>query len=264
MRALVYTCVFGGYDRVFPPRHTDRGLDHVIVTDDTGLRVKGWRTHAVPAAHFATPKAANLYYRALIHRELPGYDAALYVDGNIRLLGPSRDFIAAFVTSGAALGLYPHPLRTTVADEARACLQQAKLADPAAVQAERQFHAAEGFPDDQGLMESGILLKNHTAPGLDAAMALWWEQFERFGTRDQISLPYVLWKTGLPVQWHDHSFRDPNPYFGLYPHRGAPGVNPAYADLVARAYGSPAHRALLAAWDGWRALRRRLKSGHGG
>lgn len=261
MKNLVYTCVFGGYDRVFPPLHGDPSLDHVLVTDDPKLRVKGWRTHAVPASRFATPKAANLYYRALIHRELPGYDGALYVDGNIRLLGPSAAFIAPFMASGAALGLYPHPLRQTVASEAQACLQQGKLANPDALHAERAFQTSEGFPDDQGLMESGILLKNHKAPGLDAAMALWWEQFERFGTRDQISLPYVLWKSEVSVQWHDHSFRDPNPYFGLYPHRGARGVNPAYADLVARAYGSPTDRALLWAWDSWRALRRRLKSG---
>ena len=60
MRLLVYKCIFGGYDRVFPPLLVEKGVDYVIITDDASMQVKGWRTHVVDGQQFATPKAANL------------------------------------------------------------------------------------------------------------------------------------------------------------------------------------------------------------
>ncbi|QJW84096.1 DUF616 domain-containing protein [Ramlibacter terrae] len=185
MRLLVYTCVFGGYDRVYPPLHADPAVDHVLVTDDARTRVAGWRTVLADRSRFAGSQAANRYYKMLAHREFPGYDASLYADGNIRLLGRTAEFVAPFLRSGAALGAYRHPLRDTVAAEIEACLAEGKLRERTAVDAEWAAYRAEGFADDRGLVEATILMKNHAHPALDAAMQLWWEQFERYGTRDQ-------------------------------------------------------------------------------
>lgn len=260
MRLLVYCAVFGGYDRVYPPVRREADLDYVIVTDDHRMRVPGWRTHVVDAGGFPTPKAANLYYRALIHRELPGYDASLYTDGNIRLLGRTSEVFAPFLASGAALGVYPHPLRDTVEAEIEACLTAGKVANPDLLRAEWAEYRAAGFPDNQGLIETTIMLKNHRAPDLDAAMQMWWALFRRRPTRDQISLPYVKWKTGVSCVYHEGSFRDPNPHFGLYPHRGDPRAPALYADMAARAFDSLPHRLALRAWHGVWALRRALRT----
>ncbi len=258
MRLLVYTAVFGGYDRVFPPLHPEAGIDHVIVTDDADLSVPGWRTHVITPGALGPSKTANLQFKALMHRELPGYDASLYIDGNVRLLGRTSEVFTRFLDTGAALGVYRHPLRDTVAAEVEACIAAGK-ADAVKLRAELADYRAEGFADDQGLIEATILLKNHRSPELDPAMGLWRDLFQRYQTRDQISLPVVVWKTGLSRAYHEGSFRDPNPYFGLYPHRGAAPVPALYADLSARAYDSPAHRLLLRAWEGSWALRRAMR-----
>lgn len=264
MKLLVYTCVFGGYDRVFPPVVPEAALDYVIVTDDAALDVPGWRTHAVDLSRFATPKAANLHYRALIHRELPGYDAALYHDGNIRLLGKTSDLFAPFLETGAALGVIRHPLRSSVAEEVEACISAGKVSDPAPIRAELAEYQAAGFPDDAGLIETTIMLRNHRAKGLDDAMTAWNDLYQRHLTRDQISLPFALWQTGADISWRDAlSWRVVNSYFGRYPHRGAKGVRPAYADLVARAYDSTPRKALLMLWHGWWGLRRWMRKGAG-
>lgn len=257
MARLIYTAVFSGYDRVFPPVVPEPGIDLVLVTDDPAMRVPGWRILLIdPAAH-GSPKAANLHYKALMHRELPGYDASLYVDGNIRLTGKTSEIFDRFEASGAALGVFPHPLRDNVADEVEACIAAGK-GDPATLRAEYEAYRAEGFADDQGLIEATILLKNHRSPQLDPAMGLWRDLFSRFQTRDQLSLPVVKARTGVALAYHPFSFRDPNPWFGLYPHRGARGVRPLYADLVARAYDSVPHRLLMKTWRGWWTVRRAL------
>lgn len=265
MKLLVYTAVFGGYDRVFPPMRPEAGIDYVVVTDDPALSVPGWRTRVI-AAGAQGAKTANLQFKALMHRELPGYDASLYIDGNVRLLGRTSEVFDRFLATGAALGVYRHPLRDTVAAEVEACIAAGK-ADAGKLRAELADYRAEGFADDQGLIEATILLKNHNAPELDPAMGLWRDLFQRYQTRDQVSLPVVLWKTGLPCAYHDGSFRDPNAYFGLYPHRGAAHVPTLFADLSARAYDSLPHRLMLKAWQGSWAVRRavrRLRTGGAG
>ncbi|WP_027715119.1 glycosyltransferase domain-containing protein [Desulfuromonas sp. TF] len=248
MKCLVYTCVFGEYDWIFPPILREAGLDYVVVTDDTGLAVTGWRTLVVDVECFRGAKAANLHHRSLIHRILSGYDYSLYVDGNIRLLGRISKFLEDFSDSGAAMGLYRHPIRSSVREEAETCLKSGKVAEPDRLEAELAYYRSDGFPDDMGLVETGIILKNHRHPDLDRAMALWWQLFEQFGTRDQITLPYVLWKTGVSCMYHADSFRGPNPYFGLYTHRGDQRAPRFYGYVEGRAYDSLCYAAILRAW----------------
>lgn len=260
MKCLVYTAVFGDYDRVYPPVRPTPGLDHVIVTDNRDLRVPGWQTRWVDPADFATPALANRHFKMRVHQAWPGYDASLYVDGNIRLLGQTPDLFGRFAASGATLRLYRHPQRTSVHEEVERCIFRGQVPDPGLARAELATYRGAGFADDQGLVEATILLRNHRAPDLAPAMDLWWELYAHHQTRDQISLPFVLWKTGVSRDYHGGSFRDPNPYFAMYPHARAKGVNPFYAHVSARSHDSLPHRVLLEGWHASWALRRRIRA----
>lgn len=260
MRLLVYTCVFGGYDRVFPPVVREPGVDYVLVTDDETLHVDGWRMQLVEAGRFTNARAANRHYKMIGHGELGTHDVSIYVDGNIRVLGAVSELARRFADKNAALGVYPHPRRKTVAEEAEACISSGKVDDPDVVRQELEYYRAQGFPDEQGLIEATVLFKNHAEPKLDESMSAWWSLYQRFGSRDQFSLPFVLWKTRASVYRMPTSFRDPNPHFGIYPHFAAKGVPRAYAYLCARAYDSPLHRLGKWAWEEkWR-MQRRLRT----
>lgn len=265
MRILVYTCVFGGYDRVFPPVRSEAGVDYVVITDDAALRVEGWRTEFVDKSVFRTAKAPNRHFKMLAHRQpLPGYDVSVYVDGNVRVLGPVSDLVATFLASGAAMGVYRHPLRHSVAEEVDACIRVGKVQEAEIIRGELADYVADGFTDQEGLIETTILIKNHAHPALDPAMALWWSLFERYDTRDQVCLPYVQWKTGLPCYYHPRSFREPNPWFGIYPHVGARHIPARYTYVCARAYDSLLHRLWLRAWHAKWSVQRRLRRLLGG
>lgn len=259
VKRLIYTAVFGGYDRVYPPVKPEPGVDYVIVTEDAAVQVPGWRTLRADINSFATPKAANLYHRALIHRMLPGYDASLYIDGNIRLLGPTSPLFEALKESGAALMLFAHPLRHTVSEELEAVIAAGKVADADRGRQEVESYLNNGFPDNIGLGETTIILKNHRHPKLDDAMSLWSELFQQHLSRDQLSLPYVVWKSNLDVAWIPGTFREPNPYFAVYPHANAVGVNPKYAHVSARSHDNGLYRLLLGAWHASWVLRRAVR-----
>ena len=259
MRRLIYTAVFGGYDRVYPPIQPEPEVDHVIFTDDAAMHVAGWTTIHVDASRFASPMAANRFHKTLCHRFLPGYDASLYVDGNIRLLGTTRPLFDQMAAAKAAVAAYPHPLRRTVVEEAAAVIAAGKVSHPERVRREVASYRAAGFPDDLRLTENGVLLKDHRHPDLDKAMDMWWSLIETHGSRDQLSLPFVIWKSGLPVHVLPGSPREPNPHFALYPHHRARNVNPYYAHLCARGHDSLPHRLLLQAWQASWTLRRALR-----
>lgn len=261
MRLLVYTCVFGGYDRVFPPVLVEPTVDYVIVTDNADMHVPGWRTKLVEFADSSNPKTENRRIKMLGHRMLGEYDASVYLDGNVRVLGPLSPLLNEFLETNSALGVYPHPRRDSVAEEIQACVIAGKVTDSTKAMRELSEYVADGFPDRNGLVEATILLKNHAHPDLDLAMGLWFGLFNKFHSRDQFSLPYVLWKTGLTYKLQPASFREPNPYFGIYPHISARGVPFLYTYLSARAYDSRFHYILQKLWHAKWTLQRLLRRG---
>lgn len=258
MRRLVYTCVAGGYDRVYPPVTCEPGIDYIIFTDEPNLCIKGWRTHVVDKAQFSSSRLMNRYFKMLAHREYPNYEASLYVDGNIRVLGGLSQLFDGFQATGAAFGFFRHPLRETVAEEVNACIEAGK-ADSQALMREQADYQQDGFSDDIGLIEATIILKRHGLSTMDETMSLWWVLFQRYQTRDQVSLPYVLWKKRPSVTFNTFNFRQKNQCFGLYPHFSAAHVRPYYAHLCARSYDSLLHKVLLQAWELSWAIKRQLR-----
>lgn len=260
MRDLVYTCVFGNYDWVLPPIGCKHGVRHILITDLDGPAPEGWERRVVDPNVYGGAAAANRYWKMLGHRELSGFDRSLYIDANIRLLGDSTTFLDQALPEDAAIGLFRHPLRETIAAEVNACVQANKVQDPTRLSAEIEGYRNIGFADDQGLSENTILARRLGAPGLDIAMQEWWNLYLSHAGRDQISLPVVRWRTGLKVHWIDWSFRDQNPWFAIYPHRKGREVNPRYALFEARSHDSFIYAALLRGWRGFRAVRRNLRA----
>lgn len=163
------------------------------------------------------------------------------------------------MSSGSCLGLFRHPLRSSVREEAQSCLATGKIKDADALDRELSLYREQGFLDDMGLVECTIHFKNHRHAGLADAMELWWSLFERFDTRDQVSLPYVLWRTGVPCTYQPFSFRDPNPYFGFYTHRGDRRAPRHYAYIEGRAYDSRICALILSAWHVYWEVRRAVR-----
>jgi hypothetical protein len=227
---------------------TSDEVSYVLVTDDPEMRVPGWHTHVIDNDQYKSTRAANRYFKMLPHRAFPEFDYSLYIDGNIRLLSDVKPVFDEFIASKACLGLFPHPLRNSVKEEVEACLQAGKVVDNDNLQRELAHYRQERFPDNVGLIEASVILKNHRHPGLDRAMEAWWHMFERFETRDQFSLPFVLWKTKVACMLQSFSFRDQNPYFGVYTHRKDTRAPKYYGYVQGRAFDSIFYAALLKMW----------------
>lgn len=265
-RILVFTFNFGGYDRLYPPLHDEQGVDYAVFTEDSDLSIPGWTTVPVDMRRFTTHKAAAVYHMALAHRVLPGYDASILTGGNFRILRPVRPFVEGNLRPEAPIATYAHPSRDTVAAEAAVCISDGKVKDPDLLRQQVAAYTTEGFPDDLGLLETGVTVRNHAHPDFEKLMESWWAEFERWPTRDQVSLPVALWRTGTRAAVIPGSFRDPNSGFHLTPHVSRSDMTPTYAHVHAMSATSLPNRILLSLWHAkWGVERtiRRLRGGPG-
>jgi hypothetical protein len=135
----------------------------------------------------------------LFQESLGGCTSTLYVDANVRPVADLSDLFQIFEASGADLAMYPHYARASVRAEAQACLVRNKVAHPERVPEELAYYEEAGFPDTGGMWEGSVIFKNQRSQLLEAAMREWWELYSRYETRDQFSLPFVIWKHGLSV-----------------------------------------------------------------
>ena len=60
------------------------------------------------------------------------------------------------------------------------------------------FYESEHFPHHLGLFDASWILRRHTK-ALKEYMKHWWEMIERFSHRDQVSLPYIIWKYNIKI-----------------------------------------------------------------
>jgi hypothetical protein len=214
---FVYTVIVGGYDLLLPPRVSEPGVRRVVFSERRPWPAWGWEWRPLPDfAATLPPVLANRWCKFFAHEILPEARLSIYVDGNVRLKGLLRPLIDEFEESGAALGLFLHPDRANFEDEAEACLYFSKIKtkeDQARLQNQLDRYRDGGLSPQFGLTENSIIFRNHADPALPAAMRIWWQEICTGVARDQISLPWVRYITGITTKIWPWSFRRPNPYF---------------------------------------------------
>lgn len=189
---VIYSCIFGGRDRLHEPAcEIPPGVRMVVFTDDEMLRSERWEIVHVPFHH--NPRFLARRFKLLSHEIFPDAAATLWLDAlfTLRNLGDVFDWPHQFA-------LHPHPRRTCVFEEIIA-VKRNRQDDPATLRRVEARYEAEGFPIHHGLWMSGVLFRRHT-PAVKQFNEQWWAELSENSIRDQISLPYLLWKTGLEFE----------------------------------------------------------------
>ncbi|CAM9174121.1 unnamed protein product, partial [Choristocarpus tenellus] len=138
------------------------------------------------------------YYKINHHRipVLQRYSVTVWVDACFIISAP--DFVqrsVAFLNEEAAdFAVFRHAHASNVAEDAvRAYALAHKYRGQLVLQQEARY-TEEGFPDDQGLLAGGFLVRLGSSSRVSLAMDLWWREIQSGSFQDQISLPYVRWK----------------------------------------------------------------------
>jgi hypothetical protein len=66
------------------------------------------------------------------------------------------------------------------------------------VNAQMARYRAAGYLAHHGLYENGVLMRRNT-PALKEFEELWWREYSNGSVRDQLSMMYCAWATGISV-----------------------------------------------------------------
>jgi len=146
---------------------------------------------------------------------------SLYVDGNVTISPPASDEIARFLVSSAEIGLCLHGEHRTIPEEIETCIARGKMTAGEARFAERRYAAylSEGMPPDMPVYYGGVILRRHGSARVRSAMSDWAEEYASGLSRDQVSLPYILWRNNVKVHVFNNGYEDPPGAFFARRHR---------------------------------------------
>jgi hypothetical protein len=193
LKITVYTAIFADMDTLLEPMCPREPDVDFVCFSDRPRDIEGWRTIVITPKHIS-PRGDARMVKALPHLFLDT-EYSIWHNGNAYPTFSPREKIEE-VLQNHDLALYSHALRDCVYSEgAMNILMEAS--DQSIISEQLSHYEGQEFPIRTGLMRTVVIFRRHT----DAVARLneaWWAQQTRFCYRDQISLPFTLWKTQLP------------------------------------------------------------------
>lgn len=131
------------------------------------------------------------------HLILPHYQYYFWIDGAFPILNNNLiNDLYSFINQNQELILYIHNARRKERNTKYEVIRCSKLKSVSNKLINKQYqnYILEGYPDKKGvLFSSGIIFKKNIKK-INDMMEFWFKQNEMYTTRDQVSLPYSLWK----------------------------------------------------------------------
>ena len=191
---VVCTSVAGNYERLLPPAYLNDGWRYVCYTDTPMESYGIWEMRPIPYAN-ADPTRRARWAKLHLPELFPDARWVLWQDANFVIVG---DLSPVLNFHDGSLPLYSitHPVRDCIYDEASACIM-AKKDTTEVLKKQVEAYRMQGMPEHYGLYENNIFLIN---PNNDCTCELflqWWKEYEMYSKRDQISLPYILYKNNM-------------------------------------------------------------------
>ncbi|MGL1890172.1 MAG: DUF616 domain-containing protein [Spirochaetaceae bacterium] len=208
MKLVVYTSIFGNYDNLKEIPFKKKNVNYICFTDNEKLKSKTWQIrHINPGTD--TPTDKNRKIKILVLDYLSEYDKSIYIDGNMEVLTDLEPFFKNL--DNYPMATIRHSRRNCIYVEVNECLKIGKVKGNDALEQVNRYRE-DGFPENFGMTENGVLIRDHNNPELKVILDYWWEQYINGVKRDQISLPYITWKYDLKIKALDFNTKTPNPY----------------------------------------------------
>lgn len=190
---VIYTCITGSYDNLRDPVHTEEGWDYLCFTDNPSLESSKWEIRLLGDSKLDPVRKAR-QVKILYYQYVGMYDESLWVDAGYAIHGVVSKFLTEVNPSGACLLVSDHPVRKCVYEEKKQC-EKERRDRPEVMEQQMALYRNEGYPPNNGLLETGLMYRRD-GQALRDLMDLWWEEVYTRSIRDQLSVNYVLWKSG--------------------------------------------------------------------
>lgn len=202
-RRVVYTCLYGGYERLRDqPVSGESSIEFVCFTDDPDATSDTWQIRHAPPPFPADQNRSSRRPKILAHEYLADFDESLYIDNSVLLTAAPERIFAEWLPEGVPMALLAHSFRGPVREEFEAVVASGLDADWLCD--EQLEHYEKHVPSALAAVTTwnGILLRRHHDLLVRETMRVWWEHVLRYSRRDQLSLAVALQATGLVPLTH--------------------------------------------------------------
>lgn len=224
-KIAVYTAIFGGYEGLLPQRRLP-GVDYICFSDRP-VQVKPWMVHTVEKPYEDPTRCARMF-KILPHQNLAQYDYSIWIDGNYLVVGDINSLIAETLAQ-CNMAYFDHSAsvvdaRNCVYDEYASLLKLGKESGrfkdaPEVMEQQIKRYRSEGYPAQNGLIFSSVLVRRHNENDVATTMNRWWSELSQGSKRDQLSFNYAAWRESLGAYIIHENVRNNRWFFQIGIHR---------------------------------------------
>ena len=189
MGPIVYTAIFGGYDKLRLPDVTE--AEYVCLCDEHLNVREPWQQRLIKMQY--APRKQQRHCKAMVHEIFPDAAVSIWHGGNVWLTADPQELVA--LLGDRDIAVVRHDRRNCAYREADACIRL-KKGDPQTIARQMARYRDEGYPARNGLCAAFLIVRRHT-PQIKEFNELWWSEIDGGSVRDQISIDYCLWKLGI-------------------------------------------------------------------
>lgn len=193
----VYTTITQGYDDLRQPTYHEPGYDYICFCNELPIGYCGiWEIRHFDTRGFNS-KMSSRIPKMMPHELLTEYEHSLYIDANVDIVD---DFIFRSIDSlierQVLVGHLDHVQRNCMYLEIDFCMLNGY--DSFLPLARMYWKLLkEKYPYGTGLFENNVIFRRHNDIKVIEANRIWWDCYCRYSKRDQCSLMYAYWKTGI-------------------------------------------------------------------
>ena len=197
MKIAVITSMFGLKTKLKDPSKKFDGVDYIAFVDRTHEGCVVWEQRN--ALNFTLDDRFNgrrnaKIYKVLPQMFLPKYDYWFWVDSTHEVIIHPKEIIENYL-GDSEIGLWKHTDRNCAYKEAE-IINQLNYDHKHLISNQINYYLSMDYPKENGLYELPVSIRKNT-DNIKILNLRWWEQICRFSSRDQISMPFVLWKTNI-------------------------------------------------------------------
>ena len=217
-KTVVYTAISGNYDELRQPKNVSENCDYVCFTDNEKIKSDFWKIRPFPDSGLDKVRKCR-ELKILPHKLFSDYDVSIWIDGNIDIIGNMDELIEKYILNDENKVItFKHCMRNCIYEEGEACIKQARDKKKI-IESQLQKYIDEGYPVNNGLIESNVLIRNHNDKDVIDLMERWWLEVKNFSRRDQLSFNYAVWKNDASYAFMEGTSRNTNEYFLLKEHK---------------------------------------------
>ena len=194
-KGVVYTAITGGYDTVKEPKVVNPNWDYILFTDNPEIKSDIWQVRLIDNEENLDSTRLARKVKIMGHKYLEEYDYSIWIDGKLEIRGDLEKYVMENRKTEPIL-CFSHYVNDCIYQELDLCTEL-KKDDVELMNKQIDKYKKEGYPEHNGLVETGLLVREIHNTDVKKVMETWWNEVKNHSKRDQLSFNYALWKNDV-------------------------------------------------------------------